>query len=204
MTKQIEALKRAEDMMEFVLKYPKAVTNDKALRETLSVIREVLAEQEPVDIPALRSDHLKTMLGYKIATRYGVFENKAFQLCDEMKTLYAAPVGIEAAVLAERETSIIDVLENGFEPVKSEPVALDEVRRIAAEYAEPNSQVDSGNLYWALCEALKYAAPVSAPKREWVELTDDEILGCLLKWRRGEYELQIASAVIAAFKEKNK
>ena len=39
-----------------------------------------------------RADHHKMMLGYEIATKYGVFENKAFQLCDEMKKLYAAPV----------------------------------------------------------------------------------------------------------------
>ena len=59
-------------------------------------------------------------------------------------------------------TGYCSCIECPYEPVKQEPVALDEVRRIAAEYAEPNSQVDSGNLYWALCEALKYTAPVDA------------------------------------------
>lgn len=60
---------------------------------------------------------------------------------------------------ADIQTAIREALA---EQEKQEPVALDEVRRIAAEYAEPNSQVDSGNLYWALCEALKYTAPVDA------------------------------------------
>ena len=87
-------------------------------------------------------------------------------------------------------------------PVKQEPVSLDEVRRIAAEYAEPNSQVDSGNLYWALCEALKYAAPVSA-KREFVELTDDELKAALEVHQVG-LSVRIGRIAIAAFKEKNK
>lgn len=45
------------------------------------------------------------------------------------------------------------------EQAGQEPIGLNEVRRIAAEYTEQNSQVDSGNLYWALCEALKYTEP---------------------------------------------
>lgn len=63
-----------------------------------------------------------------------------------------------------------DELEAALNPslaksAAQESVALKEARRIAAEYAEPDSQVDSGNLYWALCEALKYATPEGRPDR---------------------------------------
>ena len=54
-----------------------------------------------------RADHHKMMLGYEIATKYGVFENKAFQLCDEMKKLYAAPVRTKDLTDDEIE-SIVD------------------------------------------------------------------------------------------------
>ncbi len=47
------------------------------------------------------------------------------------------------------------------------------------------------------------AAPPVVQQGEWVDLTDEEILNGLLKWRRGEYELQIAYAAIHMFKEKN-
>jgi hypothetical protein len=44
-----------------------------------------------------------------------------------------------------------------------------------------------------------YAAPVSA-NREWVELTDDEIV---YEFNKSRNNFDYASAVIAAFKEKN-
>ena len=65
-----------------------------------------------------------------------------------------------------------------------------------------NLEVDCEGVYYT--EVLERFAALVRSEREWVDLTDDEILNSLLKWRRGEYELQIAHAAIAAFKEKNK
>ena len=50
-----------------------------------------------------------------------------------------------------------------------------------------------------------YAAPVSA-KREWVELTDDEILAIAIQYdaEEGISDVEYGNRVIAAFKEKNK
>jgi len=89
------------------------------------------------------------------------------------------------------------------EPVKQEPVAEVVLSEQCVGFGRKEERKDIRFLSDVEVGTDLYAAPVSA-KREWVDLTDDEILGCLLKWRRGEYELQIASAVIAAFKEKNK
>jgi hypothetical protein len=46
-----------------------------------------------------------------------------------------------------------------------EPVNLLEARRIAAEYGTPDSQVDNGNLYFALSKCLEHidAQPVQEP-----------------------------------------
>lgn len=71
--------------------------------------------------------------------------------------------------------------------------AINVVECEASQYAEP---------VWAV-EIINDIAALPVPEVQWRDLTDDEILGCLLKWRQGEYELQIASAAIAKFKEKN-
>ena len=53
-------------------------------------------------------------------------------------------------------------------------------------------------------KGLKYAAPVSA-KREWVDLSNDEIDELIRKWHSPDMGLlDFAWAAIAAFKEKNK
>lgn len=93
------------------------------------------------------------------------------------------------------------------EPVTQEPVALDEVRRIAAEYAEPNSQVDSGNLFWALCGALQYIDAnlkfnVPTHPIRTKDLTDGELTAI---WERNAGDwLACFRAVIAADREKNR
>ena len=51
-----------------------------------------------------------------------------------------------------------------------EPVNLLEARRIADEYGTPDSQVDSGNLYFALRKCLEHidTQPAQEPvAREW-------------------------------------
>ena len=56
-----------------------------------------------------------------------------------------------------------------------EPVNLLEARKIAAEYGTPDSQVDDGNLYFALSKCLEHI-DAQPPQREWVGLTEDELL----------------------------
>lgn len=78
-----------------------------------------------------------------------------------------------------------------------EPVNLLEARRIAAEYGTPNSQVDDGNLYFALSKCLEHidARPAQEPdaltiayqsgfydgkkaaQRPWVGLTPEDTEG---------------------------
>lgn len=99
------------------------------------------------------------------------------------------------------------------EPVKQEPVmdyehicALRESEQIKAGdsyfFARPeNDTPTSRKMFFQGFErgfhkGLKYAAQVSA-KREWVDLTDDEIWDC-------DVNTANARRVIAAFKEKNK
>ena len=84
------------------------------------------------------------------------------------------------------------------EPVKQEPVGV----------VEPSGEWGvAGVLIAGLPIGTKlYAAPVSA-KREWVDLTDDEIdsvLRSYTKTDRYKDDLRSYRAVIAAFKEKNK
>jgi hypothetical protein len=52
-----------------------------------------------------------------------------------------------------------------------EPINLLEARKIAAEYGIPNSQIDSGNLYFALMKCLEHidAQPVQEPVAQWLE-----------------------------------
>jgi hypothetical protein len=47
-----------------------------------------------------------------------------------------------------------------------EPVNLLEARKIAAEYGTPDSQVDNGNLYFALSKCLEHIDAQPAPVRE--------------------------------------
>lgn len=95
-------------------------------------------------------------------------------VADHIKDLRACVPALE--VYPEMKSTTLEVikaadeLEAALNPslaksAAQESVALKEARRIAAEYAEPDSQVDSGNLYWALCEALKYATPEGRPDR---------------------------------------
>jgi hypothetical protein len=85
------------------------------------------------------------------------------------------------------------------EPVKQEPVAW-------AYIDADGSFMDALDRQHGAYQTPLYAAPVSA-KREWVDLTDDDILEAD-KHSHGNTEWAkkkaFASAVISAFKEKNK
>jgi hypothetical protein len=55
-----------------------------------------------------------------------------------------------------------------------EPVNLLEARKIAAKYGTPNSQVDDGNLYFALSKCLEHIDAQPA-QRQWIWLSDADI-----------------------------
>ena len=86
------------------------------------------------------------------------------------------------------------------EPVKQEPVAW-------AYIDADGSFMDALDRQHGAYQTPLYAAPVSA-KREWVDLTDDEIMDLVrdecVDMRWPSTPLFIARAIIAAFKEKNK
>ena len=80
------------------------------------------------------------------------------------------------------------------EPVKQEPVAW--------RYNSNGDWIYKDRKVWNDAEPL-YAAPVSA-KREWVDLTDDEIDDAYTSDAHENTPKSFARAVISAFKEKNK
>jgi hypothetical protein len=51
---------------------------------------------------------------------------------------------------------MIDLQQNTPQQPAQEPINLLEARRIAAEYGTPDSQVDDGNLYFALSKCLQH------------------------------------------------
>ena len=76
-----------------------------------------------------------------------------------------------------------------------EPVNLLEARRIAAEYGTPNSQVDDGNLYFALSKCLEHI-DAQPPQREWVGLTDEEVHAL---WMTGEANISEEAHSVTAY-----
>ena len=106
------------------------------------------------------------------------------------------------------------------QPVKQEPVmdyeyicALREGEQHQAEdsyfFVRPENDTPTSRKMFCqgfergFHKGLKYAAPVSA-KREWVDLTDDEIFDAYTSDAHENTPKSFARAVIAAFKEKNK
>ena len=82
------------------------------------------------------------------------------------------------------------------QPVKQEPVAW-------AYIDADGSFMDALDRQHGAYQTPLYAAPVSA-KREWVELTDDEIFDAYTSDAHENTPKSFARAVIAAFKDKNK
>jgi hypothetical protein len=72
------------------------------------------------------------------------------------------------------------------------PVNLLEARKIAAEYGMPDSQVDDGNLYFALSKCLEHidAQPAQEPRNvreRWnVELDGNDLLVCFNDHEKGD------------------
>jgi len=89
------------------------------------------------------------------------------------------------------------------EQEKQEPVAWLNPHNQAVIDVRKKKQIGEGKGYPNFSTPL-YAAPVSA-KREWVDLSNDEIDELIRKWHSPDMGLlDFAWAVIAAFKEKNK
>ena len=100
------------------------------------------------------------------------------------------------------------------EPVKQEPVALMDLHKELGQLRWMGGDEGWDNAIHAVRKRLEelYAAPVSA-KREWVDLTADEIdlieqqVYCRTTQKGrplGVYAVELVRAVIAAFKDKNK
>jgi len=101
-------------------------------------------------------------------------------------------------------TGYCSCIECPYEPVKQEPVAW-------AYIDADGSFMDALDRQHGAYQTPLYAAPVSA-KREWVDLTDDEIdlieqqVYCRTTQKGrplGVYAVELVRAVITAFKEKN-
>jgi hypothetical protein len=96
---------------------------------------------------------------------------------DQLVNPVYAPIGWSASRLFEnfsamrqalaQQESVQEPLESTRSTASTEPVNLLEARKIAAEYGTPDSQVDDGNLYFALSKCLEHIeALVRADERE--------------------------------------
>ena len=116
----------------------------------------------------------------------------------------------KAAAQAIDKVNWADHEPNGLAQPEQEPVNLLEARKIAAEYGTPNSQVDEGNLYFALSQCLQHidAQPAQEPvgfvdsklnpiQRTWVGLTEEETLGFT------QHEMSVVKYVSKVLQEKN-
>lgn len=174
---------------------------DPSVKESLTAQTPV--KQEPVAFEFPREPKPENAMGWTVD--YGLIRDIAESIGDQ--EFHPGYEGIELTLIALERIYAAPVSAPEQEPVQfTIPLENSDEARVAieevlADYQYPSNPMNAARAGWRAARLA--AAPVSA-KREWVELTDDEIIGCLLKWRRGEYELQIASAVIAAFKEKNK
>lgn len=99
-------------------------------------------------------------------------------------------------------TTLAAIREARAEQEKQEPVAM-----VVSKHGDPESFGERELEVLIDIQALPYdtpfyAAPISA-KREWVELTDDELKAALEVHQVG-LSVRIGRIAIAAFKEKNK
>jgi len=175
-SKTIDALKLAKEALQSCEAGNWSMSYDElAVDEALAAIREALAESKPAPD--------------------GRIPKTVFTLDDISK---AAEMGREAGridVLAEQalqKPSDFHQYMEATEPVKQEPVA------VISESAIGLVKLHSNGACLPFGTQL-YAAPV---KREWVDLTDDDIKKAVVYYTSGW--LTNARAVIAAYKDKNK
>jgi len=71
-------------------------------------------------------------------------------------------------------------------------------------YFDGSNALLKPNLMGTVVDGLKEFATLVRAEREWVELTDDEMWDVFINKDWTGEPLQLMSAVIAAFKEKNK
>jgi hypothetical protein len=182
MNKTTEALKLAEEVISKYSLYCECMGNDDA-QEALAAIREALAEQTQLQ-------QAKEML---------------LAVDDVVKQSLSLAVQDDFAASGK----LMDHIANGgkviAEPVKQKPVAT---KQLPDPYDDRDGvwfDLEGLGRLKALPAGTKlYAAPVSA-KREWVELTDDEIYDALAEVRFvRDNLLDGCRAVIAADREKNK
>ena len=194
MNKTTEALKlaleKAQMLMQPIpdkevtaLEIAKAVS-ERAL-ELCQILEEALAEpvkQEPVVYYAYA-----TIKEYEELAGFSV--SQAFRAGWYMARTTNSMLGINAAPV---------------QPVKQKPVGEVDLHKELGQLRWMGGDEGWDNAIHAVRKRLEelYAAPVSA-KREWVDLTDDEIEDAV-GWTMTEGEMLECRAVITAFKEKNK
>jgi hypothetical protein len=185
--------------------------------------RKALVIQEPlemVDIAWLADRYAKSaeLWSHSLVIGEGSRESRAFKQMMHSRSALLDAISItsplpaqsrqdvdywirEATAARQAEMALRRELE--AQPAQ-EPINLLEARKIAAEYGTPDSQIDSGNLYFALSKCLEHidAQPAQEPvQREWVGLTDDELADL---WYKESLDwMEFARAHEAALKEKN-
>ncbi len=224
MNKTTEALKLAEEALEKVKKMFRSMTADESpddtyiyVGEALAAIREALAEKLVAMIlndphPPHRLCECTACLEYWTPLPdCDAFAASGKPKADPVKQ---EPVG--ELVLVHRKVlnklgiddEVINIVART--PAQQEPVATEHPLVAYAESYEQIARSGSSGKVSALAVATDIrqnmipltAAPVSA-KREWVDLTDDELKAALEVHQVG-LSVWIGRIAIAAFKEKNK
>ena len=132
---------------------------------------------------------------------------KALKLAEEAMTSNMRLLGAKALAAIREELAEQDKHEPvawAYEYGTDKSDAVNEIRWYPNLTALHKPKPEEGSLIRNVRPL--YAAPVSA-KREWVELTDDDINKCVYATFEDcptSAERKLVSAVIAAFKEKNK
>ena len=201
-------------------------------REALAAIREALAE--PVTISCDCGDmYERNSFGGKFIQQYGCCPNcdAAEPVKQEHSEQYwlheinnARAEGYEKGRASCKHDERMLELGVPVQPVKQEPVmdyeyicALREGEQHQAEdsyfFVRPENDTPTSRKMFCqgfergFHKGLKYAAPVSA-KREWVDLTDEEIATVVHEMNGNEptspFWRDLIYEAIAAFKEKNK
>ena len=74
----------------------------------------------------------------------------------------------------DEQRALDALMQEALAQPMQEPVSLLEAKRIAAEYGTPDSQMDDGNLYFALSKCLEHIDAQPA-QRTWIWLSDADI-----------------------------
>jgi len=212
MNKTTEALKLAENTLRDIIRVYEFEGGTPVT--TLAAIREALAEQEITTPDVCGEVCARAKLCYGCGKALDEANAKHEPLCEDEgcphpgtphicfsdPSVLDKPFACETGECPDKSlcAGACECLYKA-EPVKQEPVGFVTQKLIPGFGWRKDvvfvQQVEVG--------AELYAAPVSA-KREWVELTDDEIYPLYNEPISDREAIEFARAVITAFKEKNK